>query len=162
MLTLSLVSPIILSPSECCWYSGHLSRIRVLGLCKFLGSSWSKYLSLSLVVVQLLSHVPLFVTPWTAAHQPSLSFIVSQNLLKLMPIEPVIPTNHLILCRPVPLFYSVFPRIRVFSNESALCLRWPKYWSFSISPSNEYSGLISFRIDWFNLLTDQETLESVL
>ena len=87
---------------------------------------------------------------------------ISQNLLKLMSIESVMPSNHLILCRPVPLFYSVFPRIRVFSNESALCLRWPKYWSFSISPSNEYSGLISFRIDWFNLLTDQETLESVL
>ena len=100
--------------------------------------------------------------PWTTAHQASLSFTISQNLLKLMSIESVIPSIHLILYHPLLLLPSVFPSISVFSNQSALCFRWPKYWSFSISPSNEYSGLISFRIDWFNLLTDQETLESVL
>ena len=106
------------------------------------------------IIVQLLSHVQLFVTPWwTAAHQGSLSFTISQSLLKLMSIESVIPSNHLILCQPL-LLPSVFPSIRVFSDESTLHIRWPKYWSFSfsISPSNEYSGLISFRIDWFDLL----------
>ena len=91
-------------------------------------------------------------TPWTAAHQASLSVASSQNLLNLMSIESMMPSNHLILCHSVLLLPSVFPSIRVFSSESALCIRWPKYWSFSISPSNEYSGLISFRIDWFDLL----------
>ena len=106
------------------------------------------------IIVQLLSHVQLFVTPWTAAHQGSLSFTISQSLLKLMSIESVIPSNHLILCCPLLFLPSVFPSIRVFSDESTLHIRWPKYWSFSfsISPSNEYSGLISFRIDWFDLL----------
>ena len=105
-----------------------------------------------------------FVTPRTAAHQASLSIINSQSLLKLMSIESVMPSNHLILCRPLLLPPSIFPSIRVFSNESALRSRWPKYWSFSfnISPSNEYSGLISFRIDWLDLLAVQETLKSLL
>ena len=100
--------------------------------------------------VQLFSHVKLFVTPWTAAHQASLSITNSQSLLKFMSIESVMPSNHLILYHPLLLLLSVFPRIRVFSNESVLHIRWPKYWSlsFSISPSNEYSGLISFRMDW--------------
>ena len=104
------------------------------------------------VVVPPLSHVWFFETPWTAAHQASLSFTISQSLLKLMFIESVMHSNHLILCRPLLLLPSIFPGIRVFSNESALHIR-PQYWSFnfSISPSNEYSGLISFRIDWCDL-----------
>ena len=111
--------------------------------------------------VQSLSHVPLFVTLWTAARQASLSITNSWNLLKLMSIKSVMPSNHLFLCRPL-LPPSIFPSIRVFSNESVLCIRWPKYWSFSfnISPSNEYSELISFRIDWLELLAVQGTLES--
>ena len=100
--------------------------------------------------------------PWTAAHQSSLSFTISQSLLKFMSIESVMPSNHLILCYPLLLLPSVFPSIRVFSNESALFIRWPKYWSFSISPLNEYPGLISFRIDWFDLLAVQGTLKSLL
>ena len=106
------------------------------------------------VVVQLLSHVLLFVTPWTAAHQASLPFTISWSLLKLRSNESVTPSNHLILCCPLLLLVSIFPSIRVFSSELTLPLRWPKYWSFSfsISPFNEYSGLISFRIDWLNLL----------
>ena len=104
------------------------------------------------------------VTPWTAAHQASLSITNSQSLLKFMSIKLVMPSNHLILCHPLLLLPSIFPSIRVFSNESALCIRWPKYWSFSfnISPSNEYSGLISFRIDWFDLPDVQGTLKSLL
>ena len=107
------------------------------------------------VVVQSLSHVWFFVTPWTIAHPDSLSFTISQSLLKLMSIESVMPSNHhLILCCPLLLLPSISPSIRVFFSESALCIRWPKYWSFSlnISPFNEYSGLISFRIDCFDLL----------
>ena len=112
---------------------------------------------------QYLSHVRLFVTPWAAARQASLSITSSWSLLKLISIELVMPSNHLILCHPL-LLPSGFPSIRVFSNELALCIRWPKYWSFSfsISPSNEYSGLISFRIDWFDLLAVQGTLKSLL
>ena len=103
------------------------------------------------------------MTPWTTAHQASLFITNSQSLLKLMPIKLVMPSNYLILCRPL-LLPSIFPSIRVFSNESVLCIRWPKYWnfSFSISPSNEYSGLICFRMDWFDLLAVQETLKSLL
>ena len=114
--------------------------------------------------VQLLSHVQLFATPWTAAHQASLSITNSWSLLKLMSTELVMPSNHLILCHPLFLLPSNFPSIRVFSNESALCIRWPKYWNFSlsISPSNEYSGLISFRMDWLDLLAVQGTLKSLL
>ena len=117
-----------------------------------------------LALVQLLSHVPLFVTPWTAACQAPLSSTVSQSLLKLMSIEPVMPCNHLILCCPLILLSSVFPSIMGFSNKTVLCIRWPKYWSFSfsISPPNEYSGLISFRIDWLDLLAVQRTLKSLL
>ena len=101
-------------------------------------------------------------TPWTAARQASLSFTISRSFLKLMSIESVMPSNHLILCLPLILLPSIFPSIRVFSNESALHIRWPKYCnvSFSISPSNEYSGLISFRIEWFDLLAVQGTQES--
>ena len=109
--------------------------------------------------VQLLSRVRLFATPWTAAWQASLSITNFQSLLKLMSIELAMPSNHLILCRPL-LLPSIFPSIRVFSSESVLCIRWSKYWSFSfsISPSNEYSGLISFRLDRFDLLAVHETL----
>ena len=114
--------------------------------------------------VQLLSRVQFFVTPWTAARQASLSITNSQSLPKYMSVELVIPSNHLILCRPLLLPPSIFPSIRVFSNESALCIRWPNYWSFSfnISPSNEYPGLMSFRMDWLDLLAVQGTLKSLL
>ena len=103
-------------------------------------------------------------TPWTAAHQASLSITISQSLQKLMSIESVMSSNYLILCCPLLLLPSFFPSIRVFSSESVLCIRWPKYWSFSfsISPSDEYSGLISFRIDWFDLLAFQGTLKSLI
>ena len=114
------------------------------------------------VAVQLLGHVWLFLTPWTAARQASLSFTVSRSLLKLMSIESVMPSNHLILCHPLLLLPSIFPSIRVFSSKSALHIRRPKCWSFSISSSNEYSGLISFRTDWFDLFAIQRTLMSLL
>ena len=116
------------------------------------------------IVVQSLSHVQLFATPWTAAHQTSLSFTIARSLLRLMSIESVMQSNHLILCRPLPLPPSVFPSIGVFSKESAFLIRWPKYWnfSFSISPSNDYSGLIPFRMDWLDLLAVQGTLKSLL
>ena len=114
--------------------------------------------------VQSLSRVQLFATPWTAARQASLSISNSQSLLKLLSIESVMPSNHLILCHPLLLLPSIFPTIRVFFSESVLHIRWPKYWSFSlsVSPSSEYSGLISFRIDWFDLLAAQETLKILL
>ena len=114
--------------------------------------------------VQPLSCVRLFVIPWTTAHQASLSITNSQSLPKLMSIESVMPSSHLILCRPLLLLPSIFLSIRVFSNESALCIRWPSYWSFNfnISPSNEYPGLISFRMDWLDLLAVQGTLKSLL
>ena len=114
--------------------------------------------------VQPLSHVPLFATPWTAAHQASLTITSSWSLLKPMFIKSVMPSNHLILCCPLLLLPSVFPSIRVFSNEFPLHIRWSKYWSFSfsISPFNEYSGLISFKINWFDLLAVQGTLKSLL
>ena len=110
------------------------------------------------------SHVRLFATPWTAAHQASLSITNFWSSLKLMFIQSVMPSNHLILCHPLFFLASIFPSIRAFSNESALHIRWPKYWSFSfsISPSNEHSGLISFRMDWLDLLAVQETLKSLL
>ena len=116
-----------------------------------------------LVTVQSLSCVRLFATPWTAAHQASLSITHSQSLLKLLSIKSVMPSNHLILCHPL-LLPSIFPSIRVFSNESALRISWPKYWSFSfnISPSNEHPGLISFRMDLLDLLAVQGTLKSLL
>ena len=118
--------------------------------------------SYHVVIVQLLNHVWLFATPWTITHQASLSFTISWSLLKLMSTESVVPFNHLILCHPILLLPSIFPSIRVFSNELALCIQWPEYWSFRISPSNEYSGLISFRIDWFDLLAVQGSLKSFL
>ena len=120
----------------------------------FVFSKWAVQFS----SVQLFSHVRLFVTPWTAAHQASLSIANSQSILKLVSIESAIPSSHLILCHPVLFLPLIFPSIRVFSNESVLCIRWPKYWSFrfSISPSDEYSGLISFRINRFDLLEIQK------
>ena len=129
---------------------------------------WSKsdkYYTVSFISsVQLLSRVRLFVTPWIAARQSSLSITSSQSLLKLMSIESVMPSNHLILCRPLFLLPPIPPSIRVFSNESTLHMRWPKYWSFSfsISRSNEHPGLISFRMDWLDLLAVQGTLKSLL
>ena len=120
---------------------------------------WSTFSS-----VQSLSCVWLFATPWTTTHQASLSITNSQSPSKPMSIVSVMPSNHLILCHALLLLPSVFPSIRVFSNESALCIRWPKYWSFSfnITPSNEYSGLIFFRMDWLDLLAVQGTLKSLL
>ena len=116
------------------------------------------------IVVQPLSHVWQFATPWIAAHQTSLFITLSLNLLKLMSIESVMPYNHFILCCPLFLLPSIFPTTRIFSSESALHISWPNYWSFSfsISSSNEYSALISFRIDWFDLLAVQGTLKSLL
>ena len=137
---------------------------------------WTRYMSLRLmttsfisfrhmVVVQSLSHVQLFPTPWTAACHTSQSFIILWSLLKLTSIKLVKPSNDLIFCLPLLLLPSIFPNIRVFSNESVLCIRWPKYWGFSfsfrISPSNEYSGLISFRMDWLDLLAVQGTLSNL-
>ena len=118
----------------------------------------------TVVVFQLLSHVWLSATPWTAACQASLSFTISQSLLKFMSTELVMLSNHLILCHPLLLLPSIFSSVRVFSNELVLCIRWPKYWgfSFSISPSSEYSGYIFVRIDWFDLLAVQGTLKSLL
>ena len=117
-----------------------------------------------IVIVQTLSHVQLFVTSWTAASQASLSFTNTWSLLKLMSVELMMPSNHLILCHPLLLLPSIFPSITVFSSKSTLWIRWPKYWSFSfsISPTNEYSGLISFRMDWLDLLAVQGTLKSLL
>ena len=114
--------------------------------------------------VQSLSSIWHFANPWTIAHQASLSITNSRSLLKLMSIESVMPSNHLILCRPLLLLPSILPSIRVFTNESVLHIRWPKYWcsSFNISPSNEYSGLISFTIDWLDLPAVQGTLKSFL
>ena len=130
-------------------FSAYVSRSGFTGPCCF---------------VQLLSCILLFVTPWTAARQAPLSFTISQSLLKFMFIESVMSSNHLILCLPLLLPTSIFPSVRVFSNESVLHIRWPKYWSFSfsISPSNEHSGLISFRMDWLDLLAVQGTLKSLL
>ena len=126
---------------------------------------WGAFLSGFIVlVIQLLSSVQFFMTPWTTALQASLKFTISQSLFTLMSIELVMPSNHLILCRPLLLLPSNFPSIRIFSSESALYIRWPEYWSFSfsISPSNEYPGLISFRMDWLDLLAVQGTLNSLL
>ena len=126
--------------------------------------SWILRFSRIISSVQSLSHALLFATPWTAACQASLFITDSQSLLKLMPTESVMPANHLILCRPFLLSSSIFPSITVFSNEPVLHIRWPKYWSFSfsISPFNEQSGLISFRMDWLDLLDVQGTLKSLL
>ena len=133
-----------------------LANNTVLHICNLLRVQFSS--------VQLLSCVRLFATLWTAAHQASWSSTNSQSLLKLMSIESVMPSNHLILCRPLLLPPTIFPSIRVFSNESVLHIKWPKYWSFSfnISSSNEYSELVSFRMDWLNLFTIQGTLKSLV
>ena len=126
------------------------------------GHNWvTNTFHILIAAIQLLSHVQLFATPWTAAHQAPLSFTVSQTLLRFVSIESVMPSNHLILCFPLLLLLSIFPSIRIFSNEWALHIRWPKDWRFSISPSNEYSGLISFRVDWFEILALQGTLKSL-
>ena len=118
----------------------------------------------SVQFIQSLSYVQLFVTSWTTAHQASLFITSSWSLFKLLPIESVMPSNYLILCHPLLLLTSIFPSISLFSNESVLRIRWPKYWSFSfsISSSNEYSGVISFRMDWLDLLEVQGTLKSLL
>ena len=126
---------------------------KLMAFCRFFFSFFSS--------VQSVSRVQLFATPWTVARQASLSITNSWSLPKLMCIELVMPFNHLIPCHPLLLLHSIFPSIRVFSSESVLCIRWPKYWSFSfsISPSNEYLGLISFRMDWLDLLAVQGTLK---
>ena len=136
---------------------------RILGTWGVTGPPFH-YHSFVVIVVQSLSHVWLFPTPWTIACQASPSFTISWSLLKFMSLQSVMLSNHLICCCPLLLLLSIFSSIRVFSNELALPTRWPKYWSFSfsISPSNEYSGLISFRIDWFDPLAVQETFKSVL
>ena len=146
---------------------GDLGCFHILIMCLYMEvqiSFWyPPFISFGFVV-QSLSRVQLFLTPWAAAHQASLSITISQSLPKLMCLELVIPSNHLNLCCPLLLLLSIFPSIRVFSNESALCIRWPKYWSFSFnfSPSNEHPGLISFRMDWLDLLAVQGTLKSLL
>ena len=142
------------------WYKQHPPNAKTAKPKHWVGS----FLYNMFVVVQSLSCVRLFETLWTAAHQASLSINISQSLLKHMSLKSVMSSNHLILCCPLILLPSIFPNIRIFSNNSVLCIMWPKYWSFnfSISPSNEYSGLISFRIDWFDLLAVQGTLKSLL
>ena len=136
------------------------TQIGILGIW---ASAWKTQIAVvAVVVVQLLSCVQLFASPWTEAHQASLSFTISWSLLKLMSIESVMPSNHLILCHSLLLLPSIFRIIRVFSNDSVLCIRWPRYWSFSIHPSNGYSGLIPFRIDWFDLLAVLGTLKRLL
>ena len=149
------------------WIYGLLSDINLEIFSFLLLEIFLMILSLFLLLlrsVQSLSHVCLFAIPWTAVHQASLSITNSRSLLKLMSIELVMPSNHFILCHPLLLLPSIFPSIRVFSNKSILCIRWPKYWSFifSISSSNEYSGPISFRMDWLDLLAVQGTLKSLL
>ena len=151
-----------------CWWNHNDAILWILILHQLISQTCIVKSSMSSRVlfssVQSLSHVQLFVTPWTAACQASLSITNFQNLLKLMSMESVMPFNHLVLCRPLLLPPSIFPSTRVFSNESVLHIRWPKYWSFSfnIRPSNEYSGLISFRMDWLDLHTVQGTLKSLL
>ena len=149
LVFVSVESPLLVAPAH--WFS--VKRF-----------PFNKTLSHNISSVQLLSCVQLFATPWTTACQTSLSITNSQSLLKLMSIESVIPSNHLILCHPLLLLSSIFPSIRIFSNESVLRIRWPKYWNFSfdVSPSNEYSELISCRMDWLDLLAVQGTLNSLL
>ena len=153
---------------ENCWFSFYQSKKLIpsayIFLNKAIWHTWSQHIVNMKIVVQLLNHVWLFATPWTAAHQASLSFTISWSLLKLMSTESMMPSNHLMLCHSVLLLPSIFASIRVFSNELALCIRWPKYWSFSFSFSSfkEYLGLISFNIDCFDLLAVQGTLRSHL
>ena len=138
------------------WFNMNISLIS--------GTELLKSLEFPVSSVQLFTYIQLFVTPWTAAHEASLSITKSRSLPKLMSLEPVMLSNHLILCCPLFFLPSIFPSIRVFSNESVLCIRWPEYWSFSfsISPSNEYSGLISVRMHWLVVLALQGTLKSIL
>ena len=145
-------------------YFKHESKVPSILLKGMMNWFWKSLCMRFVVVVQSLSCIRLFATPRTAERLASLSITNSWSLLKLMSIASVTPSNHLILCHPLLLPPSIFPSIRVFSNESALHIRWPKYWSFSfsISPSNEYSGLISFRMDWLDHLAVQETLKSLL
>ena len=156
---LILCRPLLLLPSV-------FPSIRVFSNESALCIRWPKYWSFSFRFssVQSLSHVWLFGTPSTAARLASLSITNSQSMLKLMPIELVMPSNHLILRHPFLLLPSILPSIRVFSSVSVFCIRWPKYWSFSfsLSPSNEYSGLISLRVDWLDLLAVQGTLKNLL
>ena len=156
----------VLPGGTCIAWPRWMSVRRILGCAQSHGVSFWPILNSFgwFSPVQSLSHVQLFVTPWAAACQASLSITNSQSLLKRMSIELVMPSNHLILYRPLLLLPSIFPTIRVFSNESVLHIRWPNYWSFSfsISPSNEYSRLLSFRMDWLDLLTVQGTLKSLL
>ena len=171
-LLLQVSLDFLLLHSSPLWWKEHLFGVLVLehlaGLhrtiqLQLLEHYWSEH---QFSPIQSLSHVRLSATWWTAACQASLSITNSwwSTLPKLMSIESVMPSNHLILCRPLLLLPSIFPSINVFSNESALCIRWPKYWSYSfnISPSNEHSGLISFRMDWLDLLAVQRTLKSLL
>ena len=134
--------------------SGYVPFMRISQINPILSSAHDIDLSHSVQFSSVTQSCPTLATPWTAALQASLSITNSPSLLKLMSIASVMPSNHLILCRPLLLLPSIFPSIRVFTNESVLCIRWPKYWSFifSISPSNDYSGLISFRVDWLDLL----------
>ena len=136
--------------------------IKILPTCE--GNKFINSVSLKriFVVVQLLSCIQLFMIPWIASHQASLSFSNSWCLLRLTSFDLMMPSNHVILCCPLFLLLSSFPSIRVFSSESTLCIRWPEYWSVSFSLSNEYSGLVSFRIDWFDFLAVQRTLKSLL
>ena len=145
------------------WLSSKFQSLRHFPLMLLIVSLEQRHFQ-NVVLLQSLSHVQLFVAPWTAAYQSSLSITISQSLLKFMSIESVMLSNHLILCCPLLLLPSVFPSIRVFSNGLALCIRCPKYWSFSfsISPSNNYSGLISFKIEWFDLLAIRGTLKNLL
>ena len=155
--------------SRSCWWTGKPGLLQSKGLQR-VGHEWVTELNwtelnkLSVDKVCSLSCIQFCATSWTAARQALLSITNSQTLLKLVSIESVMPSNHLILCHPLLLPPLIYPSIRVFSNELVLCIRWPKYWSFSfsISPSNEYSGLISFRIDWLDLLAVQGTLKSLL
>ena len=156
----------------------HISKAENIYFCLLVATDAIKlnitdlmFLLLDLLLMRLFFHphiIPLFVvqsrnvTPWAAACQASLSFTISRSLLKLMSIESAMPSKHLILCCPLLLLFSLFPRIRVFSNELTLCIKWPKYWSLTISSPNEYSRLISFRIDWFDLLVVQGILKSLL
>ena len=170
-VSLPMISGMDLIFTCCHWFSHVLPRDRpfpfkVIWIHFYLkedppnfGNTWEWVIFSS---VQSLSHVRLFATPWTAARQASLSITNSQSLLKLMSIQLVMPSNHLIFCHPLLLLPSILPSIRVFSNESVLHIKWPKHWRFSFNPSNEYSGLISFRIDWVDLLAVQGTLKSLL
>ena len=148
-------------PSGCCLHSwSHGPVLTSFQVLAFVFTSLSFFYDLCML--SCFSHVQLFAIPWTAGLQASLTFLISQSLLKLMSIQLLMPSNHLILCCPLLLLPSIFPSIKVFSNESTLHIRWPKYWSFSISPSNEYSRLLAFKIDLFGLLVVQEILKSLL